>query len=170
MKIQSKHTRFNLIFNRNHVTRVVSNNKTKKAETKENSEPVITEAHSSLNLNPESRSTFLHDARILSCAAASSILSPAVAISLISVSPQLSLGIHRFANSANSATDPPAPCGSSANADSPGFTRIDFNPSLPENSSALPDLYLNTCTRVPVLPPSTMIRYRKLASGGEKAK
>ena len=58
MKIQSKHTRFNLIFNRNHVTRVVSNNKTKKAETKENSEPVITEAHSSLNLNPESRSTF----------------------------------------------------------------------------------------------------------------
>lgn len=169
MKIQSKHTGFNLIFNRNHVTRVVSNNKTKKAETKENSEPVITEAHSSLNMNPESRSTFLHDARILSCAAASSILSPAVAISLISVSPQLSLGIHRFANSTSSATDPPAPSGSSANADSPGFTRIDFNPSLPENSSALPDLYLNTCTRVPVLPPSTMIRYRKFAIGEEKA-
>ena len=124
--------------------------------------PVITEAQLSRNWKPDTRRTRLQDSRIASWTRNSSLLNPAVAISLISVSPQCSLGTLLFPNSRSSTNDPPDRFGSSAYEDKPGLTLIDPKPFLPKSNTGLPppsNSNPNTWIRVPVLPPSITIPY-----------
>ncbi|CAL9156015.1 unnamed protein product [Musa hybrid cultivar] len=99
------------------------------------------------------RKTRLQDSRILSLGPMSTILKPAVAISLTSVSLHRSFATFPLANSNSSSNDAPARSGSPENADSPGVTLITaVDPGTSDGMAPDSPFDPKTWIRVPELP------------------
>lgn len=132
--------------------------------------PGITVAHSFLNRKPDSRKTRLQDSRILSLGPMSTILKPAVAISLTSVCLHRSFATFPLANSNSSSNDAPARSGSPENADSPGVTLITaVDPGTSDGMAPDSPFDPKTWIRVPELPASMMIPNRRGGGGLREA-